>query len=314
MKVKFWGVRGSIPSPLAPDQVRSKIASVLQRVRPENLADAASRERFLATLPAYLFGTVGGNTTCLEVRLSDGSLIVIDGGSGLRELGVSLQRRADPVHEIPILFSHFHWDHLQGIPFFGPAWVKGNRIIFASPDPRLERIIRAQMRPPYFPVTMEAMQAELRFLHLRGGTVRLGGADISWMPMNHPGGSYAYKIVEGGRSMVFATDSEVTDQEIQGRVGNREFFERADLLILDSQYTLEESFSKFDFGHTSFTMAVNLAVEWQVRRLVLVHHEPRYDDRKVHGMLRRAQWHHEQLGAGGGLAIQSAQEGLELTL
>ncbi|MCX7029234.1 MAG: MBL fold metallo-hydrolase [Spirochaetes bacterium] len=313
MKVKFWGVRGSIPSPLAPDQVRSKIASVVQRVRPEDLADAASRERFLASLPAYLFGTVGGNTTCLEVRLSDGQMIVIDGGSGLRELGVSLERQADSTHEIPILFSHFHWDHLQGIPFFGPAWVKGNRITFLSPDPQIERIIRAQMQPPYFPVTMDAMQARLRFVQLKQAPLRIGGAEVSWMRMNHPGGSYAYRIREGGRSLVFATDSEVTEREFQARSGNRAFFAGTDLLILDSQYTLEESFSKFDFGHTSFTMAVNLAEEWKVKALVLFHHEPRYDDRKVHGMLRRAQWHLEQLGTGK-LAIFTAQEGMELTL
>jgi phosphoribosyl 1,2-cyclic phosphodiesterase len=313
MKVKFWGVRGSIPSPLSPDQVRGKIAAALQRARPEDLADAVSRERFLASLPAYLFGTVGGNTTCLEVRLSDGRLVVIDGGSGLRELGVSLDRRADPVRHIPILFSHFHWDHLQGIPFFGPAWVKGNRITFLSPDPRIEKVIRAQMRPPYFPVTMDAMQARLDFVPLKKAPVRIGRAEISWMRMNHPGGSFAYRIREGGKSLVFATDSEVTDREFQGREANREFFAGTDVLVLDSQYTLEESFTKFDFGHTSFTMAVNLAEEWKVKALALFHHEPRYDDRKVHGMLRRAQWHLEQLGTGR-LAIFTAQEGMELTL
>jgi phosphoribosyl 1,2-cyclic phosphodiesterase len=313
MDVKFWGVRGSIPSPLSPDQVRGKIAAVLQRARPEDLADAVSRERFLATLPAWLFGTVGGNTTCLEVRLSDGRLIVIDGGSGLRELGVSLERRTERVRHVPILFSHFHWDHLQGIPFFGPAWVKGNRISFLSPDPRIEKVIRSQMRPPYFPVTMDAMQAKLAFLPLKKSPVRIGRAEISWMRMNHPGGSYAYRIREGGKSLVFATDSEVTDREFQGREANREFFAGTDLLILDSQYTLEESFTKFDFGHTSFTMAVNLAEEWKVKTLVLFHHEPRYDDRKVHGLLRRAQWHLAQLGTGK-LTIFTAQEGMELIL
>jgi phosphoribosyl 1,2-cyclic phosphodiesterase len=313
MKVKFWGVRGSLPSPITPEQVRSKIAAVVQRARPEDLADAASRERFLADLPAYLFGTVGGNTTCLEVRLSDGRLIVLDGGSGLRELGVSLERRADPVSDIPIFFTHFHWDHLQGIPFFGPAWVKGNRVSFLSPDPRVERVIRAQMRPPYFPVTMDSMPARLRFVHLRQPPVRIGRAEISWMRMNHPGGSYAYRIRERGRSLVFATDAEVTDREFHARGSNREFFAGTDLLILDSQYTLEESFSKFDFGHTSFTMAVNLAEEWKVRTLVLFHHEPRYSDRKVHDLLRRARWHLDQLGTGT-LAILTAQEGMEVSL
>jgi len=313
MKVTFWGVRGSLPTPLSPDQVRSKIASVVQRIRPSDLESTRTREHFLAGLPAYLFGTVGGNTTCIEVRTDEGRIIILDAGSGLRELGASLERRRDPARDFPIFFSHFHWDHLQGIPFFGPAWVKGNRITFASPIGSVEKVIRDQMRPPYFPVPMEAMQAEIRFAHLAGRSVRVGSAEVHWKEMNHPGVSYAYKIVENGRSVIFATDSEVTDREFQQREENRAFFGSADLLILDSQYTLEESFSKFDYGHSSFTMAVNLAVEWKVKSLVLFHHEPRYDDRKVFGMARRAQWHLEQLGTGG-LSIRTAQEGMELTV
>jgi phosphoribosyl 1,2-cyclic phosphodiesterase len=313
MKVRFWGVRGSIPAPLTPEQVRSRIASVIQRARPSDLESARTRELFLAGLPASLFGTVGGNTTCLEVRTDDNQLIILDAGTGLRELGITLEKRRDPVRDFLILFTHFHWDHLQGIPFFGPGWVKGNRITFASPMPSLERVLRDQMKPPYFPVTMDAMGAELAFRRLEGDVLRLGGAVIQWKRMNHPSGSYAYRIEENGKVVIFATDSEVTDREFQGREENRAFFEQADLLILDSQYTLEESFSKFDYGHTATTMAVNLAVEWKVRRLVLFHHEPRYDDRKIHGMARRARFHLGQLDAGP-LSILTAQEGLEITL
>ena len=312
MYVKFWGVRGSLPMPLSPDQVRSKIASVVQRIRPSDLESAETRERFLAGLPPYLFGTIGGNTTCLEIRTASG-IIIIDGGTGLRDLGMSLEKRRDPVRKFPIFFTHFHWDHLQGIPFFGPAWVKGNRLVFASPVPSVERIIRDQMRPPYFPVTMDAMPATLRFVYLQGDSVRIGGAEVRWKRMNHPGGAFAYRITENGKSVIFATDSEVTDREFQQREENRSFFEAADVLILDAQYTLEESFSKFDYGHTSYTMAVNLAAEWKVRKLVLFHYEPRYDDRKIFGIRRSAQWHGEQLGSKD-LEIVAAQEGLELAL
>ncbi len=311
MKVKFWGVRGSIPSPLTPESVQSKIAAVVQRIRPADLESPAARERFLATLPPYLFGTVGGNTTCLEVRLNDDTLIILDGGSGLRELGLSLLKTGDRVREFPIFFTHFHWDHIQGIPFFNQAYMKGNKVFFASPAEGLEATLRSQMRPPVFPVTMDVMGADLRFIRLRGEKVRVGSAVITWKEMNHPGSSYAYKITEGGSTCIFATDSEVTDSEFQSREENRKFFDSADLLILDSQYTLEESFSKFDFGHTSHTMAVNLAVEWKVKTLVLFHHEPRYDDRKIFGMLRKANWHHDQLETRG-LRILTAQEGLEL--
>jgi phosphoribosyl 1,2-cyclic phosphodiesterase len=312
MYVKFWGVRGSLPMPLSPDQVRSKIAAVVQRLRPSDLEGAETRERFLAELPSYLFGTVGGNTACLEVRTASG-IIIIDGGTGLRDLGISLEKRRDPIREFPIFFSHFHWDHLQGIPFFGPAWVKGNRLVFASPVPSVERIIRDQMKPPYFPVTMDAMPASLRFVYLQGESVRIGGAEVRWKRMNHPGGAFAYRVTENGKSVVFATDSEVTDREFQQREENRSFFEAADVLVLDTQYTLEESFTKFDFGHTSYTMAVNLASEWKVRKLVLFHYEPRYDDRKIFGIRRSAQWHGEQLGCKD-LEIVAAQEGLELAL
>jgi phosphoribosyl 1,2-cyclic phosphodiesterase len=311
MKVTFWGVRGSLPTPLSPAQVRSKIAAVVQRIRPSDLADERARESFLAGLPPYLFGTTGGNTTCIEVRTDDNRLIVLDGGTGLRDLGVSLEKRHDPTSEFTLFFTHFHWDHLQGIPFFGPAWVKGNRLVFAGPFPSIERTIRDQMKPPYFPVTMDAMQADLRFVYLQVESVRLGNAEIRWKRMNHPGGSFAYKITENGKSVIFATDSEVTDREFQQREENRAFFESADILILDSQYTLEESFSKFDFGHTSSTMAVNLAVEWKVKTLVLFHHEPRYDDRKIFGIARSAQWHREQLGTGA-LEIRTALEGMEI--
>ncbi len=311
MKVKFWGVRGSIPTPLGPDQMRSKIASVVERARPEDLESAQTREKFLSSLPPHIFGTVGGNTTCLELRTSSGKLIVFDCGSGLRELGLSLEKRREKIREFPIFFTHFHWDHLQGIPFFTPAWIPGNRIIFMSPVEGVEKILREQMRPPYFPVTMDAMRASLSFRRLEGEKIGVGGTEVYWKAMNHPGTSYAYKVVEDGKSVIFATDSEVTDEEFQQREENRKFFGSADLLILDSQYTLEESFTKFDFGHTSYTMAVNLAVEWQVKNLVLFHHEPRYDDRKIHAMLRKAHWHLEQLGAPG-LSIRTAQEGMEL--
>jgi phosphoribosyl 1,2-cyclic phosphodiesterase len=243
--------------------------------------------------------------------LRDGAPIILDGGSGLRELGLNLQKTGDPARELPIFFTHFHWDHIQGIPFFAPAYVKENRILLASPAEGLEKILREQMRPPFFPVTMDAMGADIRFIRLSGEKVTVGGAEVYWKEMNHPGASYAYKIVQDGKSLIFATDSEVTDSEFQKREENRKFFDSADVLVLDSQYTLEESFSKFDFGHTSYTMAVNLAVEWQVKKLILFHHEPRYDDRKIFGMLRKAHWHLDQLETQG-LTIMTAQEGLEL--
>jgi phosphoribosyl 1,2-cyclic phosphodiesterase len=247
------------------------------------------------------------------VRTDEDGLIILDGGTGLCELGSALERRGDTTRDFPIFFTHYHWDHLQGIPFFGPAWVKNNRIIFASPFPSVERVLGDQMKQPCFPVTMNAMPARKRFVYLKGDSVRVGAARVRWKRMNHPGGSVAYRIENNGKVVVFATDAEVTDREFRQREENRSFFEAADLLVLDSQYTLEESFRKFDFGHTSYTMAVNLAAEWKVKRLVLFHHEPRNDDRRIWDIAQSARWHAEQLGAAA-LDIRTAQEGMEIVL
>ncbi len=313
MKVRFWGVRGSLPTPLTPEQIKSRIAAVVMRIRPMDLESPEAREAFLAALPPYLFGTVGGNTTCLELRTGENRMILLDAGSGLRELGASLIRAREKVREFHIFFTHFHWDHLQGIPFFKPLYIPGNRVFFYSPEPELELILRGQMRQPYFPVGMEAMNAEMNFVRLEGNSLRMGTALIEWKPMRHPGGCYAYKITEDGRSMVFATDSEITSQDFQRTEVNRRFFHGVDLLILDSQYTLGEAIEKYDWGHTSFSLAVDFASEWEIRSLALYHHEPDYSDRKIYGILNSAEWYRARLQRRN-LKVLLALEGLELEI
>ena len=122
MNVRFWGVRGSIPTPLRPEQLRNKIASIIQRVTPDDLTSTSSRQRFLANLPPWLFGTYGGNSACIEVRCADNGCILFDAGSGIREFATSVLREPRPVTEFHIFITHFHYDHLQGLPFFGPAY------------------------------------------------------------------------------------------------------------------------------------------------------------------------------------------------
>jgi len=314
MKLKFWGVRGSIPAPLSSESIQRRISAVVARLRPADLESTESREAFLAGLPPHLFGTVGGNTTCLSIRTSAGSLFIIDAGSGIRELGASLARSQERIRDYHILFTHFHYDHLQGLPFFAPAgYAAGNRLFFYSPRQGLRGILEGQMRPPYFPVGMEAMRAEKHYVRLREPPLRLGGAEIAWREMKHPGGCVAYRISERGRSLIFATDSELSTEDFRRSSENAAFFQDADVLILDSQYTLGEAIEKYDWGHTSYSMAVDFAAEWGIRTLFLFHHEPSYHDRKIHSILNSAKWYQARLHARP-LEVRLAVEGLEVDI
>jgi phosphoribosyl 1,2-cyclic phosphodiesterase len=313
MLVKFWGVRGSIPTPLTAPQLKSRIAAVVQRIRPSDLDSAESREIFLANLPPHLFGTVGGNTTCVEISDTDGTLIIIDAGSGIRELGIDLKNRVRPVRDIHVLFTHFHWDHLQGLPFFEPAFDGSFTITFHSPAAGYERFVRNQMRAPYFPIEMGVMNAKISFEELKDPVFRIGDIKIKWKRMKHPGSSYSYRFSRDNKAVIFATDSEITSDEFDQTDENRSYFADIDILILDSQYTLEESINKRDWGHTSYSLAVDLATQWSIKNLVLFHHEPQYNDKKVMGILRSAQWYKNHL-ANNGTNVVLAIEGMEMTV
>lgn len=312
MNVTFWGVRGSIPTPLTTAQIRGRIAAVVARVRPGDLESAETREAFLGSLPPYIFGTVGGNTCCLSIREKDSPLIIIDAGSGIRELAASLVRSGESIRDYHIFFTHFHWDHLQGLPFFSPAgYKKENRLHFYSPREDLEEVLKGQMRPPYFPVGMEAMGAEKRFVRLSGRGLRLGGVGVSWKQVRHPGGCVAYKFTGAQGSLIFATDTELSPDDFKRTPENSEFFGGTDVLVLDSQYTLGEAIEKYDWGHTSYSMAVDFAAEWDIKTLVLFHHEPLYNDRKVFGMLNSAEWYRARLSKNQ-FRVVLAVEGMEL--
>jgi len=311
--VKFWGVRGSCPTPLTNQKLQSKIASIVQRIEYKDIQSQESRERFLANLPSELFGTVGGNTTCLEVRLSNNTLIILDAGSGIRELAAELKKRREKLSEIHLFFTHFHWDHLQGLPFFTPAYDRNVTINMYNQDERFESYLRNQMIQPHFPIVMEAMSAKIHYHILKGSSLEIGGAKISYRKMKHPGSSTAYKVTENGKTMIFSTDTELMEEDFQRTQENIEFFQGADILIMDSQYTLDEAIEKYNWGHSSYSLAVDFANEWEIKKLILFHHEPMYDDKKMHSILNSARWYLTHL-ENDTLKIYLALEGMELEL
>lgn len=315
MTYTFWGARGSVPTPLTGEQVKNKISAVVSRIRADDLTSPARREAFLESLPAWLFGTTGGNTTCFGLQQDDGTAIILDAGSGLRELGRRRMAASSGETEYHIFFTHFHYDHLQGLPFFVPCYLPGFTIHFYSPVQDFERIIENQMRHPYFPVTMDGtMRSERRFHTLETeGTMSLGRTRIDWRPVNHPGGSFAYRFEENGKVIIFCPDVALGDTEFARTDANRAFFENADVLVLDAQYTLGEALEKYDWGHSSYSLGVEFASSWNISKLYLFHHEPSYDDRKLYRNLQSARWYADR-GGHGGVEIDLAREGVSRTL
>ncbi|PAP78122.1 MBL fold metallo-hydrolase [Rubrivirga marina] len=244
MTVRFWGVRGSIPT---PD-------------------------------PGFL--GVGGNTACVEVRAADGTALVLDAGTGIRGLGYALAAEAagEP-GEVHLALSHFHWDHLQGLPFFAPLYAPGQTVRFyaATDDDRIHALLRGQMTSPYFPVPFGDLAAATETVRVRDGEpFEVGPMTVRPFPVNHPQGAHGFRIEVDGASVVYATDYE--HGSAAHDEGLREVAHGADLLISDAQYTPDEYALRRGWGHTTWEHATALATRAEVGQLLLFHHDPSHDD------------------------------------
>ena len=250
MQIKFWGVRGSI---------------------------AVSGSKYVRT---------GGNTTCLEL-IDQGHRLILDGGTGLRSLGEQISPEET---NITMLFTHAHWDHIQGIPFFSPAFNPEATIRMIGAH-NLSSAIAAQMQPPIFPIRLNQIPATLNFETIAIGTpVEIGPFVVDALPVSHPNGVLAFRIQSGHRTIVFATDNEL-DAEIDPNLIS--FAADADLLIHDAQYTDAEYCgidgpSRRGWGHSSWESAVTLAQRAGVHQLALFHHDPRREDSGVEQIERHA--------------------------
>jgi phosphoribosyl 1,2-cyclic phosphodiesterase len=264
MKIRIWGCRGSIATP-GPATLR-----------------------------------YGGNTTCLEVRSTTGQIIIVDAGSGVRNLGKALILEKD-VTPIRFFFTHSHWDHLIGFPFFQPIYSDFYSITLCG-GPHAQDSIRSylthQMEAPYFPVDFTLLKANFDFRcerpHMEPGNCRFDGMEVCPVPLNHPNGGYGYKFIDGGKSLVFLTDNELSSQHEGGLswAHYAEFCRGADLLIHDAQYTDEEYKMTRGWGHSTFGDATRLAMEAGVKRLGLFHHDP---DRTDDDLDRQVEFCREQI-------------------
>jgi phosphoribosyl 1,2-cyclic phosphodiesterase len=272
MLVRFWGVRGSTPTPQS-----------------ENLR-------------------YGGNTSCVEVRLN-GSTYIFDCGTGFRNLGKQLEQEAagQPI-SAHIFLSHFHWDHIQGIPFFTPLYNNRESHFFFHSSNRtrgLQRAIEEQMSDPYFPVNMNEMAARRQFYNIEEGLTPFDHCVIKSMWLNHPQGCLGFRIETKDKVVVYATDNEPGHAVFDKSV--RKLAEGADVLIYDAQYLPEEyAATRRGWGHSHWREAVNLVMESGAKELILFHHDPDHSDTCIDQVVAKAREYYPR--------VRAASEGMEIML
>jgi phosphoribosyl 1,2-cyclic phosphodiesterase len=316
MDVRFWGVRGSVPTPMGSDEVKAKVVWALRRASSHDLTDQVALERYVDGMPHHIRGTYGGNTSCVQLQSGD-TVIIFDAGSGIRGLGTHLmeskfRQGAGTVH---LFLSHTHWDHIQGLPFFLPAYVPGNRIVVYSPHPDIEQRLRAQQTAPYFPVSLEAMKADIEFSSIsEGDKTTIDGLTISSIRLKHPNASFGYRVENQEASFVYATDTVLNNLSGPDMDKYMAFFSHAKVAVFDAQYTVKEATSKEDWGHSSPFTGVDIALRARIQTLVLFHHEPTYDDDTLHEIFQKTRQYLESKQQDQTCHVLMAYEGLQLTV
>jgi len=323
--IKYWGVRGSVPAPLTSKEVTEKVNGINNN----------------PCLPPI--GTYGGNTTCIEVQAKDSPLMVIDAGTGIRELGNSLMGKIfagenlNPLSsnektkkDIHLFFTHYHWDHLQGFPFFAPTFLSGDKAVkihfYGKQDARqrLSEVLKGQQQYPNFPVEWEDIACEKEYRELgrmNPSPILLGKENpviIEYRELDHPDRSFGYSFEVNGKKFACATDTEhrdIVDPNVLFLAKD------ADVLYYDGQYTPEEycgkaGFPRVRWGHSTYEWGVKSALAANAKKLVLGHHEPSRDDFGLKALGERAKiFRDEQLklpdNKGKKLEVEMAYEGLE---
>jgi phosphoribosyl 1,2-cyclic phosphodiesterase len=316
MKVKFWGVRGSLPAPIHPAEIENKIVRVLLGARGVDLNNNEALNNYVKSLPYYQRTTTGGNTSCVQVR-GDNTEIILDAGSGIRQLGIELMQGpcGQGKGTVHLLISHTHWDHIMGFPFFTPAYAPGNQITIYGRHPRIKERFQDQHHPDHFPVSLEAMSADVKFVQLEeNGEVNIGEFAINSIPLRHPGGSFSYRIEQDGHAFVYATDAEYKDLRPEAMEQYTSFYANSEALVFDAQFTLEDAMEKEGWGHSSSMVGVDIALKANIKRLILFHHEPSYNDEKLEEIYDKTIRYYEMIKGSRSLEIIMAREGLEMEI
>jgi phosphoribosyl 1,2-cyclic phosphodiesterase len=319
MLVRFWGTRGSLPTPMGTGAYRVKLREALLAASGREFATPEAVDAFIeGELPFSVGGCYGGNSSCVELVTDGEEHFVCDLGSGVRELGNRILAQHGPAkkHVFNVFLSHLHWDHIMGFPFFGPAFIPGNVIRIHGCHKTMRQAMERQQSAPCFPVHFDALGATIEFVELMPGrTFEVDGVSVEPMLQDHTDDSYGYRFSKGGKSVVYSTDGEHKFPVLDRNYPFVDFYREADLLIFDAMYSLADAISvKEDWGHSSNIVAVELALLADVKHLVLFHHEPVHDDRTIERTLEETRRYAEISQPGTTMAVTAAYDGLEIVV
>jgi phosphoribosyl 1,2-cyclic phosphodiesterase len=324
MRVYFWGTRGSLPASYTAEAIRAKIFAALKAASNLSLRTDEEIEKFLCdglvdkSLPFSAIGSYGSNTACLQIH-DEEEYLLCDAGTGLRDFGNHVTQSPGKGEDAKgkifnIFMSHLHWDHIQGFPFFTPAYVPGNLIHIYGFHKELEQAFITQQEYPYFPVPLKSMNADIRFTILEEGReYQIAGFTVKGAKQNHPGGSYGYRFEKDGKTVVYSTDSEHKGEAYEENYVFLDFFKNADLLIFDAQYSLLDALTaKENWGHSSNIIAVELSVKSGAKHLCIYHNEPTLDDERLDKFLEDTREYLRLYAETYSLKIDLAYDGLEI--
>jgi len=322
MKIRFWGTRGSLPGSITEKTIKEKIDNALKKSLQYKLKDDSDIENFInEKLTFSERGTFGNNTSCVEIKDRDinskepKEYIICDAGSGLRDFGNSVLKsgKSGIFH---IFITHLHWDHIQGFPFFIPAFIPGNTINIYGCHQDMEQAFIFQQSNRHFPFPLKEMKGNINFKILNPeNEYNIAGFQIKIIKQNHPGVSYGYSFERDGKKVVYSTDAEHDKNAESNNYPFLDFFRNADLLIFDAQYILVHNMDlKKDWGHSSNIIGVELAVKAGVKKLCLFHNEHAYHDEILEQLLKDTRRYLKIRDASSSLKIELAYDGLEIII
>jgi phosphoribosyl 1,2-cyclic phosphodiesterase len=285
IKAIIWGSCGSLPTPASSATIREKVKDALWAARAVKFTHEGDVESFIDTLPHCTRGTYKANTSCVQIEAGTDDVILCDSGTGIRDYALSLPADTPP-RTYHIFISHLHWDHIQGFPFFTPAYIPGNKIVFHGFHKEIEAVLRRQMDTPTFPVSFDIMAADIEFdIRECGASFQIGDVSVTTIKQQHPGDSWGYRFEQDGKSIIFSSDSEHGPEAQEEGYRFVNFFRNADVLIFDGQYTFADATTaKRDWGHSDHITAIELAARAQVKQLTVFHHEPAHSDQMIEKM------------------------------